>query len=178
LAGYQHAEAETWQASVDQLSPEALALLERLCFLAPDPVPLSLLDMTGQGGVSAEAAHAAFQAGAEFHATQAVEPQAGQRRIQRDGGSRHAQNAAEFTAHGITHHAQRLILRQALDTLTQIGAITLGTGVQTRAHGGEDRFGQNGQGCTRLLPQDARDAGHRHARGQDSRQGCKAGRSR
>ncbi len=45
VTGYHHAVAETWQTSVDQLSPEALALLERLCFLAPDPIPETLLDV-------------------------------------------------------------------------------------------------------------------------------------
>jgi hypothetical protein len=34
----------TWQTSVDQLTDAGRRLLERLAFLAPDPVPMSLLD--------------------------------------------------------------------------------------------------------------------------------------
>ena len=43
IAGYHHAVAETWQTSVDQLSPDGRTLLERLAYLAPDPVPRFLL---------------------------------------------------------------------------------------------------------------------------------------
>ena len=44
VTGYHHAVAETWQTSVDQLTADGRALLERLAFLAPDPVPAFLLD--------------------------------------------------------------------------------------------------------------------------------------
>lgn len=44
VTGYHHAVAETWRTSVDQVSDAARALLERLAFLAPDPVPLFLVD--------------------------------------------------------------------------------------------------------------------------------------
>jgi tetratricopeptide (TPR) repeat protein len=41
--------ATTWATSVAQLSPESRQLLERLAFLAPDPVPDSLLDVAVPG---------------------------------------------------------------------------------------------------------------------------------
>ena len=44
-AGDHHAVAATWQTSVDQLSEAGRHLLERLAFLAPDPVPMFLLDV-------------------------------------------------------------------------------------------------------------------------------------
>ena len=44
VTGYHHAVAETWQTSVDLVSPAARALLERLAFLAPEPVPGFLLE--------------------------------------------------------------------------------------------------------------------------------------
>ena len=43
ITGYHHAVAETWQTSVDQLTEPGRALLERLAFLAPEPVPVSLV---------------------------------------------------------------------------------------------------------------------------------------
>ena len=45
ITGYHHAVAETWQTSVDQLTPAGRELLERLAFLAPEPVPELLLDV-------------------------------------------------------------------------------------------------------------------------------------
>jgi hypothetical protein len=45
ITGYHHAVAATWQTSVDQLSEAGRRLLERLAFLALDPVPMFLLDM-------------------------------------------------------------------------------------------------------------------------------------
>jgi len=60
VTGYHHAVAETWLTSVDQLSPEALALLERLCFLAPDPIPETLLDAAADGVPTGEDARAAL----------------------------------------------------------------------------------------------------------------------
>jgi tetratricopeptide (TPR) repeat protein len=41
--------ATTWATSVARLSPESRRLLERLAFLAPDPVPDSLLDVAVPG---------------------------------------------------------------------------------------------------------------------------------
>jgi hypothetical protein len=43
ITGYHHAVAATWQTSVDQLTEAGRRLLERLAFLAPDPVPMFLL---------------------------------------------------------------------------------------------------------------------------------------
>lgn len=60
ITGYHHAVAETWQTSVDQLGPEALALLERLSFLAPDPIPGTLLDAKAEGVPNGEDARAAL----------------------------------------------------------------------------------------------------------------------
>ena len=60
ISGYHHAVAETWQTSVDQLSPEAVALLERLAFLAPDPIPEALLDAEADGVPTGEDARAAL----------------------------------------------------------------------------------------------------------------------
>jgi tetratricopeptide (TPR) repeat protein len=45
ITGYHHAVAETWRTSVDQLGEPGRHLLERLAFLAPDPVPMALLDV-------------------------------------------------------------------------------------------------------------------------------------
>jgi tetratricopeptide (TPR) repeat protein len=60
ITGYHHAVAETWQTSVDQLTPAGRALLERLAFLAPEPVPVSLLDVPVPGAAEAVDAHAAL----------------------------------------------------------------------------------------------------------------------
>jgi len=49
ITGYHHAVAATWQTSVDQLSDAGRHLLERLAFLAPDPVPMFLLDLAVPG---------------------------------------------------------------------------------------------------------------------------------
>jgi tetratricopeptide (TPR) repeat protein len=43
ITGYHHAVAETWRTSVDQLTEAGRALLERLAFLAPEPIPVSLV---------------------------------------------------------------------------------------------------------------------------------------
>ena len=59
ITGYHHAVAETWQTSVDQLTEPGRRLLERLAFLAPDPVPEFLLDVPVPGA-DAEDAHAAL----------------------------------------------------------------------------------------------------------------------
>jgi hypothetical protein len=48
IGGYHHAVAATWQTSVDQLTP-GRHLLERLAFLAPDPMPMFLLDVSVPG---------------------------------------------------------------------------------------------------------------------------------
>jgi tetratricopeptide (TPR) repeat protein len=45
ITGYHRAVAATWQTSVDQLTETGRRLLERLAFLAPDPVPRFLLDV-------------------------------------------------------------------------------------------------------------------------------------
>jgi tetratricopeptide (TPR) repeat protein len=45
ITGYHHAVAVTWQTSVDQLSGGGRRLLDRLAYLAPDPVPMFLLDV-------------------------------------------------------------------------------------------------------------------------------------
>jgi hypothetical protein len=45
ITGFHHAVAATWQTSVDQLTEAGLRLLERLAFLASDPVPMFLLDV-------------------------------------------------------------------------------------------------------------------------------------
>ena len=60
ITGYHHAVAETWQASVDQLTPGARDLLQRLAFLAPEPVPESLLDVPVPGAATADDPHAAL----------------------------------------------------------------------------------------------------------------------
>jgi tetratricopeptide (TPR) repeat protein len=58
---YDKSFAVTWQTSVAQLSAPARALLERLAWLAPDPVPESLLDVAVPGDDNAAAnAHAAL----------------------------------------------------------------------------------------------------------------------
>ncbi len=60
ITGYHHAVAETWQASVDQLTPAGRDLLQRLAFLAPEPVPESLLDVPVPGVTTADDPHAAL----------------------------------------------------------------------------------------------------------------------
>jgi tetratricopeptide (TPR) repeat protein len=49
ITGYHNAVAAAWQTSVDQLSEAGRHLLERLAFLAPDPVPMFLLDVAVPG---------------------------------------------------------------------------------------------------------------------------------
>jgi tetratricopeptide (TPR) repeat protein len=60
ITGYHHAVAETWQTSVDQLTEPGRGLLERLAFLAPEPVPESLLDVSVPGAADEGDAHAAL----------------------------------------------------------------------------------------------------------------------
>jgi tetratricopeptide (TPR) repeat protein len=55
---YPRVVAETWQTSVAQLSPAGRALLERLASLAPDPVPLALLDVAVPGAGAEDSAAA------------------------------------------------------------------------------------------------------------------------
>ena len=52
---YPRAVAATWQTSVARLDGDARALLERLAFLAPDPVPAFLLDVDAPGAGAGEA---------------------------------------------------------------------------------------------------------------------------
>jgi tetratricopeptide (TPR) repeat protein len=59
ITGYHHAVAETWRTSVDQLTEAGRHLLERLAFLAPEPVPVSLLDGAVPGAADDEDALAA-----------------------------------------------------------------------------------------------------------------------
>jgi tetratricopeptide (TPR) repeat protein len=66
--------ATTWATSVARLSPESRRLLERLAFLAPDPVPDSLLDTAVPGeaaGADAYAARAGLYAYSLISATTA-----------------------------------------------------------------------------------------------------------
>jgi tetratricopeptide (TPR) repeat protein len=58
ITGYHHAVAETWRTSVDQLSEAGRHLLERLAFLAPDPVPESLLEVPVPGAEAVDTAAA------------------------------------------------------------------------------------------------------------------------
>ena len=51
--------AATWATSVDRLTPDARRLLERLAFLAPEPIPDSLLDVAAPGDPEAFDARAA-----------------------------------------------------------------------------------------------------------------------
>src|ERR1019366_2912794 len=58
ITDYHHAVAETWRTSVDQLTEAGRHLLERLAFLAPDPVPGFLLDTPVPGAEAEDAAAA------------------------------------------------------------------------------------------------------------------------
>jgi len=49
ITGYPRAMVGTWQTSVDHLTTDGRALLERLAWLAPDPVPEFLLDVAVPG---------------------------------------------------------------------------------------------------------------------------------
>jgi Tetratricopeptide repeat len=60
ITGYHHAVAETWQTSMDQLMPAGRTLLARLAFLAPEPVPETLLDVPVPGADADADAHAAL----------------------------------------------------------------------------------------------------------------------
>jgi tetratricopeptide (TPR) repeat protein len=60
ITGYHHAVAETWQTSVDQLTSAGRELLQRLAFLAPEPVPESLLDVPVPDVAAAGDPHAAL----------------------------------------------------------------------------------------------------------------------
>jgi hypothetical protein len=55
ITGYHHVVAETWRTSVDQLTEAGRHLLERLAFLAPDPVPRFLLDTPVPGAEAEDA---------------------------------------------------------------------------------------------------------------------------
>ncbi len=59
LTHYDRTVFRTWHASAERLTPAAKALLERLAFLAPDPVPDALLDVPVPG-VEAEGAREAL----------------------------------------------------------------------------------------------------------------------
>jgi tetratricopeptide (TPR) repeat protein len=60
IADYHHAVAETWQTSIDQLTTAGRDLLQRLAFLAPEPLPESLLDVPAPGAPTADDPHAAL----------------------------------------------------------------------------------------------------------------------
>jgi hypothetical protein len=60
ITGYHHAVAETWQTSVHQPTPTGRELLQRLAFLAPEPVPEWLLAAPVSGAPAADAPHAAL----------------------------------------------------------------------------------------------------------------------
>ena len=47
IAHYDRTIATTWQTSVKQLTPAGRRLLERLAWLAPEPIPEFLLDAAG-----------------------------------------------------------------------------------------------------------------------------------
>ncbi len=49
VTGSERTLATTWATSVERLSPESRRLLDRLAFLAPDPIPDSLLDVAIPG---------------------------------------------------------------------------------------------------------------------------------
>ena len=49
ITGYDRSIAETWQVSVEQLTEAGRHLLQRLAFLAPDPIPEFLLDVPVPG---------------------------------------------------------------------------------------------------------------------------------
>jgi tetratricopeptide (TPR) repeat protein len=71
--------AATWAASVEKLTPESRRLLDRLAFLAPDPVPDSLLNV----GVPGEASDTdAYEARAGLYAYSLITRVRGE-----DGGS-------------------------------------------------------------------------------------------
>ncbi len=52
--------AATWAASVEKLAPERRRLLDRLAFLAPDPIPEALLDVAAAGEAVDADAHEAL----------------------------------------------------------------------------------------------------------------------
>jgi len=55
VSGYHHPVAYAWRTSVEQLTPAGRALLERLAFLAPEPVPWFLLRVPVPGGEGEDA---------------------------------------------------------------------------------------------------------------------------
>jgi len=61
LTSYNHDTglAATWATSVERLTPQGRALLERLAFLAPEPIPDALLDVAAPGEAADFDAHAA-----------------------------------------------------------------------------------------------------------------------
>jgi tetratricopeptide (TPR) repeat protein len=61
ITGYHTAVGQTWQTSVAQVSAEARVLLERLAFLAPDPVPGFLLEGEVPGAASLNAREALLE---------------------------------------------------------------------------------------------------------------------
>ena len=60
LMQYPKSVAVTWQTAVDQLSEAGRRLLQRLAWLAPDPIPESLLDVAVSGATTDDDADAAL----------------------------------------------------------------------------------------------------------------------
>jgi hypothetical protein len=76
IDGYNQAMAETWQTSVRHLTEPGRALLERLAYLAPDPVPDFLLDVPVPGVATEDAPAALDDLAAYSLATRDPEGQA------------------------------------------------------------------------------------------------------
>ena len=76
LIDYPRSVAVTWQTTVDQLGESARRLLQRLAWLAPDPIPESLLDKPVRGQELAETDPYGALAELESYAlvTRATEP--------------------------------------------------------------------------------------------------------
>ncbi len=128
--------AATWATSVDRLTPDARRLLERLAFLAPEPVPNSLIEVAAPGaspGFDARAARANLFA---YSLVSRAAVETG--KTTQDGFAVH-RLVQDFTRRLMTEARREAALREAL-------------GWVDRAFHGEPRDVQNWQVLDPLAP--------------------------
>jgi tetratricopeptide (TPR) repeat protein len=101
--------AMTWTTSVARLSPESRRLLDRLAFLAPDPVPDSLLDVAVPGEA---AGHDAYEARSGLYAYSLIT------RATQEGGTPPGfvvhRLVQDFAHRAMTEERRIQVLREAL----------------------------------------------------------------
>jgi tetratricopeptide (TPR) repeat protein len=103
--------AATWATSVDRLTPDARRLLERLAFLAPEPVPDSLLDVAAPGDPEDFDVRSAL--GNLFAYSLASRAAAEAGKASRDGFAVH-RLVQDFARRAMTQERREAALREAL----------------------------------------------------------------